>query len=109
MEKDKHQIMHLVELTFLCQTLKNTEKLLYTGESENVHDRIVNHDRLEDWKKELLGNETLCYSFGAIGSGDRVRAEAALIFKHKPPMNEEYTHNFPYEDTEMVLTGETTF
>lgn len=27
------------------------KKLLYIGESENVHDRIANHDRLEDWKK----------------------------------------------------------
>ena len=83
------------------------KKLLYIGESENVHDRIANHDRLEDWKKELSDNETLCYSFGPIGTGDRVRAEAAMIFKHKPPMNEEYTNNFPYEDTEMVLTGKT--
>ena len=27
-EKGKRQIMRLVELTFLCQTLKNTKKLI---------------------------------------------------------------------------------
>ena len=53
------------------------KKMLYIGESTNVHDRI--------------------------------RAEAALIFKHKPPMNEEYVNNFPYEDTQMSLSGKTKF
>lgn len=83
------------------------KKLLYIGESENVHDRLANHDRLDDWKEELLANETLCYSFGAISAGDRVRAEAAMIYKHKPPMNDEYVNRFSYEDTEMELSGKT--
>lgn len=82
-------------------------KLLYIGESENVHDRIANHDRLEDWKNELCANETLCYSFAPINGDYRIRAEAALIFKHKPPMNEEYVNNFPYNDTEILLSGKT--
>ena len=85
------------------------KKLLYIGESTNVHDRIADHDRLDDWKNELTSNETLCYSFAAISGDDRKRAEAALIFKHKPPMNEEYVNNFPYDDTQISLTGETTF
>ena len=82
-------------------------KLLYIGESSNVHDRISNHDRLDDWKKHLKANETLCYSFAAINSNDRERAEAALIYKHQPLTNEEHMDHFIYEDTKMLLSGKT--
>ena len=30
------------------------KKLLYIGESTDVHNRIANHDRLDDWKKIYL-------------------------------------------------------
>lgn len=83
------------------------KKLLYIGESENLHSRIATHNRLDDWKKKLSATETLCYSFALINGDDRNRAEAALIFKHNPPMNTEYTDNFPYNDTEMLLIGKT--
>lgn len=89
---------------------KNTvsiKELLYIGESEDLHRRISNHDRLDDWEKKLSSTETLCYSFALINGDDRIRAEAALIFKHKPPMNEEYLNNFPYNDTTMSLSGKT--
>lgn len=81
------------------------KELLYIGESTDVHSRIANHDRLDDWVKKLSTDETLCYSFAPINGNDRIRAEAALIFKHKPPMNTEYINNFPYNDTEMLLSG----
>ena len=31
------------------------KKMLYIGESTNVHDRIAAHDRLDDWKKNRIG------------------------------------------------------
>lgn len=31
------------------------KKMLYIGESTNVHDRIAAHDRLDDWKKKTNG------------------------------------------------------
>ena len=55
------------------------KKMLYIGESTNVHDRIATHDRLDDWKKKLTANETLCYSFAPISGDDRIRAEAASV------------------------------
>lgn len=81
------------------------KKLLYIGESVNVHDRIANHDRLIDWNKYLNGNEILCYSFATINGEDRERAEAALIKKHQPPTNEEHMNHFIYNDTERILDG----
>ena len=59
-------------------------ELIYVGESDNVRNLYVYLLRLADWKKRLRPNETLCYSFAGISENDRVRAEAAVIFHHKP-------------------------
>ncbi len=82
-------------------------KLLYVGEAEDVNARIANHEKLPDWQKLLGKEEQLCYSFGAIGGDNRERCEAAIIFKHKPPVNTEYVNAFPFDQTTMSLTGKT--
>lgn len=84
-------------------------KLLYIGESTNVNSRIQNHNRLLDWTKKLRHGEELCYSFAPIASEDRERGEAALIFNHQPPMNEEHKNHFVYNDTKMILSGKIKF
>ena len=45
-------------------------ELIYVGESDNIWNRISNHERLADWKKRLRSNETLCYSFAGVGEND---------------------------------------
>jgi hypothetical protein len=84
------------------------KKLIYIGESENVNERIANHEKLSDWQKHVKQGEVLCYSFGAVPTTDRVRCEAAMIFKHKPPVNTEYISEFPFDQTTITLTGKTT-
>ena len=84
------------------------KKLIYIGESENVNDRIENHEKLPNWKKHLKSGEMLCYSFGGVASTNRVRCEAAMVFKHKPPENTEYVSSFPFDQTTMNLSGKTT-
>jgi len=89
---------------------KNTVSLLtliYIGEAENVRNRIADHEKRQDWLKHVGPGNELCFSFGAIGSADRERAEAAMIFEHKPPENEEYKHSFPFDRTTMSLSGRT--
>ena len=81
------------------------KKLRYIGESDNVHDRIASHDRLDDWKNSLGTGQTLCYSCAKVSSDDRERAEAALIFKVQPPFNTEHTTEFIYEDTKILTSG----
>lgn len=87
------------------------KELLYIGESKNIHDRVRDHDRFEDWKKHLEKGETLCYSYALVGEEDRERAEAALIFHHgeQLPENTEHKDHFGYPATKMVLSGETRF
>ena len=80
-------------------------ELMYVGESENVRERLANHERLSDWKKRLKSGETLCYSVALVSGNDRNRAEAAVIFHHKPPCNTEYKYSFPYETTVIQTSG----
>ena len=79
-------------------------QLLYIGESGNAHDRLDTHEREKDWKRHLKYGEILIFTFAPIVA-ERVRAEAAMIYKHKPTENTEYKHSFPFRSLKMTLTG----
>lgn len=80
-------------------------KLLYIGEADNARDRIENHEKYNQWKKHVTSGNQLCFSFGAIGSLNRERCKAAMIYKHKPPENTEYKDSFPFDHTKVNLSG----
>jgi excinuclease UvrABC nuclease subunit len=83
-------------------------KLVYIGESDNVRTRVGNHELLPTWKKQLTGDQVLCFSAATVSPEEtRQRAEAALIFKHKPPINTEYTKAFPFDTTTINSSGTT--
>lgn len=77
-------------------------KLIYIGESENVRDRIADHEKWREWLRHLGQGQELCFSYAPI-TADRGRAEAALIFHHKPPVNTEYVNEFPYPETNLHI------
>lgn len=79
-------------------------KLVYIGESENVRERIEGHEKLPDWRKHLQPSQQLCFSYAPI-TGGRERAEAAMIYRHKPPENTEYVDSFPYDRTTITTAG----
>jgi len=81
-------------------------KLIYVGESDNVNYRIANHAKYKDWLGHVQKGNELCFSFGGVDSIDRGRAEAAIIYKHKPPENDEYKDSFPFDKTTMSLSGQ---
>ena len=88
-------------------TLEKTvtiRKLIYIGESENVNKRVNGHEKWTDWHRYLQSGEILCINFAPINI-DRVRAEAAMIYHHKPPANTEYVDSFPYDATTMQTSG----
>ncbi len=81
-------------------------RLVYIGEAANIKDRVSNHDRWTDWKRQLKSGEVLCVSAALISpDADRQRAEAAMIFKHKPPCNTEYVNAFPFDTTTVTTAG----
>jgi hypothetical protein len=81
--------------------------LLYIGEGDNVRDRIAGHEKQRAWKAKLKNGEQLCYSFGACPPDTRKECEAALIYMHKPVVNQEYLEGFPFDPMAIDLTGKT--
>ena len=75
------------------------KKLIYIGEAEDIHDRVLNHEKWMEWEKHLKINEELCFNFTRIESAHRERVEAALINSNQPPVNTEYKHSFPFDTT----------
>jgi len=83
-------------------------KLIYIGEADDVQERIANHEKYQDWLKHVRFGNELFFSLGPVLSTDRERAEAAMIFKHKPPENEEYKYSFPFDQTTISLSDDIT-
>jgi hypothetical protein len=82
------------------------DRLIYIGESDNIRARVENHNLWDTWRKQLRPGQVLCFA-AALASPTKVRqrAEAALIFKHKPTVNVEYKHAFPFETTTIETAG----
>lgn len=101
-----------VYCVYKCTYNKNEKtvsirKLIYIGEAADVNDRIKNHENWDNWKDHVNSGNQLCFSYGYVESTNRDRVEAALIFKHKPPENSEYTDSFPFDKTTISLSGKT--
>ncbi len=80
--------------------------LIYIGEADDVSDRVANHEKRDRWRRQLKQGEELCFSFASVQASDRQRVEAALIFHHKPPVNDEYKDTFPFDTTTISTTGQ---
>jgi excinuclease UvrABC nuclease subunit len=82
-------------------------KLIYIGKSIDVEDRLKFHNKWEEFKECLEQGEVLCFSFAPIEGENIKKAEAALIYKHKPIVNIEHKDNPPpYPDSiDMILHG----
>jgi hypothetical protein len=82
------------------------KRLLHIGESDNARSRVSGHNKWSEWRNQLRSGEQICFNFAPISGGDdRERAEAAEIFKHKPPCNTEYRANFPFDRTTITNQG----
>jgi len=92
-----------------CNVLAGTvsfRKLLYIGESEDIRNRVSNHEYKRVWGNELQDNEVLWFSATSISSEkDRKRAEAAMIYHHKPPCNEGHKGSSPFGQTTIKIIG----
>jgi len=99
-----------VYLVYTCTYDRQTDqvtlhKLVYIGEADHVRDRIQRHEKRPTWQTQLGPGQELCYSFALIASPDRERAEAALIYHHKPPVNDEFKYSFPFDETTVSSSG----
>jgi hypothetical protein len=83
-------------------TLKQT---LFIGEAERTRDRIMRHERWNDWRRGVKSGGELYFAFAPAEFPARLRAEAALIFEHQPLLNVEHKLEFPFQDTTMIVDG----
>lgn len=81
------------------------KKLIYIGESENLIERLKNHEKIDECKKTLSREEQLCFSYAEVSTEDRKRAEAALVYTLEPQFNDQLKNEFKYPDTEIHVSG----
>ncbi|PRY09833.1 hypothetical protein CLV24_11737 [Pontibacter ummariensis] len=79
--------------------------LIYIGEAGDVGGRTASHEKCTDWLKYVQKDNELCFSTACVQSQDRIRVEAAYIYKHKSPVNTEYKYVFPFDQTTVISTG----
>lgn len=79
--------------------------LIYIGQAINIHDRICNHDRYADFRRQLKQGEQLCYSYASVSPNDMDVVENALIFMQKPALNEDLKNHFNYPNSEFSIEG----
>jgi hypothetical protein len=99
---------------YVCKFNKETDKvnlskLIYIGETKDANDRIENHNKWAEWRKEVKAGEELSFSFASILNPERERAEAALIYYHKPKCNDKGKDSFNYDETTVVSEGDCKF
>ena len=80
-------------------------KLIYIGKAINIHDRVCNHNRYEDFTKQLLRGEQLCYSYASVSPNEVDAVENGLIFMQKPELNDDLRDKFSYPDSEFSIEG----
>jgi len=100
-----------VYCVYTCTHDKESKKLslkriIYIGESEDVKKRISKHEKRDEWKTYTKQGEVICISCAKVANSTRERAEAAMIYKHKPSANTEYVNSFPYDKTTILSSGE---
>lgn len=89
-----------IYLVYRCVYAEGSVKLkeiLYIGQSQNLHDRINNHDKKDLFKQECKEGETVCYSIAEMSSGDLDIVENALIFAQKPRLNNDCKDHFKFD------------
>lgn len=99
-----------VYMVYCCVFNKDSDtvtlkKLIYIGKAINIHDRINNHERFEDFKKQLEKGQQLCYSYSSVSPNDMDVVENALIFMQKPELNENLKDSFNYTDSQFNIEG----
>ena len=80
--------------------------IIYIGQADDTCDRLQNHEKKADWKRQLKSGEELAYAVASVDGRSRDRVEAAFIRHHRPVCNTEYVSSFPFDRTTIRVTGE---
>ena len=84
------------------------KQLLYigqTGQSGGIRDRLVNHEKYEEFQNACKENELVCYATSEVPVDDLDIIENALISAEQPPINEELKDHFKYDESTIKTSG----
>jgi hypothetical protein len=68
-------------------------------------ERIDEHEKWSEWREYLVKGSETCFSLAPISSPERERAQADLIYHHKPQCNDQHKGEFPFENTSVKSSG----
>lgn len=99
-----------IYMVYCCKYNENEQTvtlkwLIYIGKAINLHDRICNHNRYEDFNRQLQQGEQLCYSYASVSPNEVDVVENGLIFMQKPNLNDDLKDSFNYPDSEFSIEG----
>ncbi|MCF0220111.1 MAG: GIY-YIG nuclease family protein [Muribaculaceae bacterium] len=80
-------------------------EIIYIGQSNDVHDRIVNHDQRKSFEETLKAGEELAFAIAPILEEELDIVEQSLIFAQKPELNDLYKDNYQQEDAAFKIGG----
>ena len=94
---------------YACRVMANQKlsvsRLLYIGMAHNLRTRQMNHERHEEWQRCLRPGETLCFSCAELAVKSLSVCVAAMVFRHKPPCNDQLKDGFFRSTTQIRTTG----
>lgn len=82
-------------------------RLIYIGESNDVKESVSYYKNWDRWRRYVGNGNDLCFSIASVESSFRKHVKAALVFQHKPPLNEEFKESFPFDRTTISVWGKT--
>lgn len=80
--------------------------IIYIGQSNNVRNRLSNHEKQTEFEKQLASGEELCYSFAPVDIQDLDTVERSLIFAQKPILNENLAETYGGPDAAFKVDGQ---
>ena len=79
-------------------------EIIYIGKTDNIHDRLIKHEKYDLFVSQLREYEELCYSCAEVVE-DIELVENALIFVQKPVLNDQGKDSYNYSRAHFVLDG----
>lgn len=80
--------------------------ILYIGRADDIRRQLSIHSKRAEFLKRVEDGEVLFYSYAKADKDELARIENALIFEHKPILNDSGKDSFLYPSTEIISDGQ---
>lgn len=87
------------------ETTVALDRLVYIGESDDIHKRVSNHNQKPCWALRCKKDQSFFFAFALANETDRKDAEACMIHNEKPPCNTEFVDNYDRDPLKVVCLG----